>query len=86
VLDAGGERAHGGLDVLLRLHVLRAALRGSGEPVEQVGVDIVSDAEREYPRLAPPALRLPRDLLRVALAHGGQAIRHEQHDAQAAGS
>jgi hypothetical protein len=82
VRDPRAERAHGQLHVLAGLHVRGAAPPRRAEPVQQVRVHVVADAEGEQPGAAPRRLGQGRDPLRVPLAHRGQAVRHEEDDGE----
>jgi hypothetical protein len=80
VADLGGEQRQRPLHALARKHVVGRPARRRGEPVEQVGVDVVADAGRRTRGAAAHLLRTQGDLLRIPLAHGGEPIRQEDHE------
>src|SRR5439155_20897819 len=70
------------LDVLAGADVLRGASGTLGEPVEQVRIHVVADAERKDAELAAVLLGARGDLFGVRLAGAGLAVGEEYDHAQ----
>ena len=80
--DLGGQGADRPLDVFAGANVLGSATRALGEPVEQIGVDVVTDAEREHPELAATLLGALGDPFGIGFPRAGLAIGQEYDHAQ----